>query len=291
MTDNSKHLHRFEDHKQGFNYSYEEPVQEIIRISKNSYFNDTKFMILYRDPVARYKSGLQMIATNPWIDEYTDPDEVLAELKKSMHILALKLNCGIYPQFDFYDNHCSPVLHISLLLYLCRPNNAQFMHLADLNKHISEELLPLLSQEAIEELNRDYIHHRITKKNEVACKVGSVLFEQLQKSCLYVFDDSVPDAYAHPVYNFKTWIAPDQIAYNYLSSTNNVDVFGVTRAYLEGLDILNCVSRNRAMLASYAHAIPVLPAKCSAKTKLKVDNFIHELGEVILSRSYKTNQI
>ena len=253
------HLHSLDDYdfSGGLN-SPEKIITLLAQIVKDDKFNNTKIVILYRNPLVRYKSGLHMVLhPKGHLLELGDIKPGTPEWKKlfaaqSMWTVKSSLE-SITPHYCFNDAHTSPTMHITLLIYMLFFDRTTLLHIKDLTRYA---LKTWGAQSELVEVMR-------SKRPEKATPEAEKLYNMICKNNeWFTYTDKFykdPDV-RERIFSFYEWLQPEMVAYNNITHTERPSYGEAQDAFMKGLQTSErTVIRSGPLYSYYADGLKNLP--------------------------------
>jgi hypothetical protein len=218
---------------------------------------NTKFIFVFRDPVYRYRSGLWMAVAAMIPEEVLSAahgdrefsDRLFKQGARMLDVMIDSAHRSLIPQYDFGNSHTTPTVLINLLTYLCFPDKVSFVYINDFEDHLLEVFGPEFVLE----------HH---ERTDIKVSYPGDPFM-----------DSVENAMAHQnnLYDFKAWIEPDVIAFDYLKDNyKNISLIPAMDAAIQAVSCENAITRFKdiAYVADLASRFAPAPLKENIEAQL-----------------------
>lgn len=226
---------------------------------------NTKFIFVFRDPVYRYKSGLWMMIAGLIPDELHDNQEFSDHRYKlaayMLDGLIESAHQSVMPQYDFGNDHTKPMVLIHLLTYMCFPDKVSFMYINDFENHLLEVFGPEFVLE----------HH---ERSDVQVSYPDDPFVQAVENAL---------DYENNLYDFKAWIEPEVIAFEYLKNNyKNMSPISAMDTLMQAVSCENSVTRFKDIAYVADQAARLVPTPLSENIQEQFKNY----GEIAKKISF-----
>lgn len=260
----NEYLHTIEDYDfSGGMNSPEKVILLLAQMVKDDRFNNTKIVILYRNPLVRYKSGLGMVlhpkGPSTSLDNIKHGTPEWKTLFANQAKWAIRANIeAITPHYCFNDAHTTPTMHISLLIYMLFFDRTTLLHIKDLTSYalktwgVKSDLVEIMRGKRPEKATPE-----AEKLWDLICRQN----EHFHYTDKYYRDPDVRER----IFSFYEYMQPEMVAYNNISHTSRPSYGEAQEAFMMGLQTSErTVVRSGPLYAYYADGLKHLndgPAK------------------------------
>ena len=247
------------DSRLPMSYYYNHTISVLLDVFKLAEYKDSKILILYRDPLVRYKSGLSLVSAE-YIHDIQKKQN--AESKPYSDRLLYTLGCDItgsvFPDFSLRNNHTAPAMVISLLCACVFPDRTGFLHISKLTQYTLANYRILDKQDK--------------KTRADTYSAGYTGAEQASSSAEADFS-IVSETWNNKIHRYfiETWLGPERKAYEYIASPDAHSYENSLAVLSDCLDFAMCITKCSSVLANTLASKDLLPPHIAEKIQDNID--------------------